>query len=88
MQSLANILIYLAGILWTLETIPQIYKLIKTKKAEGISLIFFITCLIAYVLFIIGNTILGHWSVVLAHVFPFINLSIILYLVLKYRGRK
>lgn len=88
MKNLANILIYIAGILWTIETIPQIIKIIKTKKVEGISLCFFVMCICAYILFIIGNLILHHWSVVLAHLFPFINLSIILFLVLKYRGNK
>lgn len=88
MQKLANTLIYVAGILWTIETIPQIYTLIKTKKTDGISLTFFIMCICAYIIFITGNIILKHWSVVVAHLFPFINLSIILYLVFKYRGKK
>ena len=52
MKNLANILIYIAGILWTIETIPQIIKIIKTKQTEGISLCFFVMCICAYVLFI------------------------------------
>ncbi len=84
---LANGLIYLAGILWTIETIPQIIKLVRTKKTEGISLLFFVMCIIAYMCFLTGNIILRNFSVVIAHVFPFINLSIILFLVIKYRRK-
>ena len=88
MQNLANILIYTAGILWTIETLPQIYKLWKTKKAEDISLAFFAICITAYIIFITGNIILKNWSVVIAHLFPFINLLIINTLIIKYRGKK
>jgi MtN3 and saliva related transmembrane protein len=88
MKTLANTLIYIAGILWTLETLPQIYKLYKTKKSEDISLAFFIICIIAYINFIIGNIILKNWSVVIAHLCPFVNLIIINILILKYRAKK
>ena len=87
-MSIADILIIIAGLLWTIESIPQIIKLISTKKTEGISLLFFIICLIAYILFLIGNIILKNWSVVIAHCLPFINLSIISYLIIKYRRIK
>jgi MtN3 and saliva related transmembrane protein len=87
MQMLANALIYLAGILWTIETLPQIYKLWKTKKAEDISLAFFMICITAYIIFISGNIMLKNWSVVIAHIFPFINLIIINVLIIKYRNK-
>lgn len=88
LNTIANVMIYLAGILWTIETIPQIYKLIKTKKAEDISLAFFVICITAYIIFITGNVMLKNWSVVIAHLFPFINLLIINALILKYRRKK
>lgn len=85
---MANILIYIAGLLWTIETIPQIIKLIKCKKTEGISFCFFVMCIIAYICFITGNLMLKNISVVIAHLFPFINLSIICFLIVKYRKRE
>jgi len=88
MHKFANLLIILAGVLWTLETLPQIWHLLRTKRTEGISLLFFIICCIAYVVFITGNILLKQWSVVIAHVFPFINLLIINFLVIKYRRLK
>lgn len=88
MSNFANILIYIAGLLWTIETLPQIYKLWKTKQSEDISLTFFIICVSGYTLFIIGNIMLKQWSVVVAHLLPFVNLCIINILILKYRGNK
>ena len=88
MKNLANIIIYIAGLLWTIETLPQIYKLWKTKKAEDISLTFFIICVLGYTLFTIGNVMLKQWSVVIANIFPLINLCIINILIIKYRGKK
>ncbi len=87
MHNLANFLIIFAGFLWTLETIPQIVHLIRTKRTEGISLLFFMICCTAYVVFLTGNIMLKNWSVVIAHVFPFINLLIINFLVIKYRRK-
>ena len=71
MHNLANIFILIAGGLWFIETLPQIWHLIKTKKTEGISLLFFLICAVAYISFITGNLILKNWSVVIAHLFPF-----------------
>jgi MtN3 and saliva related transmembrane protein len=87
MKTLANIFIYLAGILWTIETIPQIYKLWKTKKSKDISIAFFLICIIAYIIFIIGNIMLRNWSVVVSQIFPFVNLIIINMLIFKYRKK-
>lgn len=85
---LADILIIAAGIIWTIETIPQIIQLHKTKQTAGISLPFFIMCLVAYTSFIIGNVLLGNWSVVIAHSLPFVNVSIIIFLVIRYRKQR
>ncbi len=83
---IADILIYIAGIVWTIETIPQIVKLVKTKQTAGISSMFFVLCSIAYVFFLIGNIMLKQWSVVFSHAIPFINILIIITLVTKYKN--
>jgi len=87
-MQIADLLILIAGLLWTVESIPQIIKLIRTKNTEGISLLFFLICLTAYILFLIGNTMLKNWSVVIAHCLPFVNLTIITSLIIKYRKQK
>lgn len=85
MKLLADFLIYVAGILWAVECIPQIAKLIRTKNTGGISLLFFCICLLAYILFLTGNLLLKQWSVVVANFLPFIMISIIIYLIVRYR---
>lgn len=83
-MNIADILIYIAGILWMIEAIPQIYKLIKTKETSGISMFFFGLCASAYTLFLIGNIMLKQWSVVIAHIVPFLNVLTIIILVKIY----
>lgn len=83
---LADIFIYVAGILWAVECIPQIVKLVKTKNTDGISLLFFCICSLAYILFLIGNLLLRQWSVAVANLLPFTMISIIVYLVIRYRS--
>lgn len=82
---LADIFIYVAGILWAVECIPQILKLTRTKNTTGISLLFFCICSLAYVLFLIGNLLLKQWSVAIANLLPFIMISTIIYLIIRYR---
>lgn len=88
MKLLADTLIYCAGILWAVETIPQILKLVRTKNTTGISLLFFCICLFAYTLFLIGNLLLGQWSVIIANSLPFVMIGVIVYLVIRYRRKK
>lgn len=85
---IADSLIIFAGVLWTIETFPQILQLLRTKKTEGISLSFFLLCNVAYIFFLTGNIMLKHWSVVIANILPFVNISIIIGLVIKYRRKK
>jgi MtN3 and saliva related transmembrane protein len=86
MTQLANILIYVAGLLWAIEGIPQVIKLLKTKETKGVSIIYFVLCVIAYTLFLIGNIILHNKSIIIASLCPYIIVSTILFLVVKYKG--
>lgn len=43
-MTIGKILIYIAGLLWGIELIPQIVKTYKTKRVEDISLPFFVMC--------------------------------------------
>lgn len=87
-QTIAKTLIYTAGLLWAIEGVPQIIKLIKTKETKGISIFLFVICLIAYTMFIIGNIILKNYSVVVSQLLPFSMVSIILCLIIKYSERR
>ena len=84
-EFIANGLIYLAGVLWGIELIPQVIKTLKTKNVEGISLAFYMICLIAYIVYGMGNIMLGNWNIVIAHIPSLVLFSTMLILVLKYR---
>lgn len=85
---IADILILTAGFLWTIESVPQILKILRTKKTEGLSLLFFGTCFTAYILFLTGTIIQRNWSIMFANLFPFINMLIINFLIIKYRRKR
>lgn len=85
---IANVLIYVAGILWGVELIPQLIKTYKTKDVRGVSLEFFSMCLIAYSLYAIGNYLLENWSIMIAHI-PSLVLNLwMVILIIIYKGKK
>jgi len=87
-MNLSQILFIIAGILWAVELIPQLYKTIRSKDVTGISIFFIFLCFTAYIIFLIGCFLIKNWALLFSHVIPFVNVSILLYLVLKYRKIK
>ncbi len=87
-ELIANSLIYLAGLLWGIDLVPQVIKTVKTKCVKDISLAFYIICLSAYVIYGIGNVILENWNIVIAHIPSFVCLVTMIILILKYRRKK
>jgi len=87
-MNIGNILICIAGVLWGIELIPQLIKTYNTKKVEDISKLFFSICLLAYVLYGIGNFTLKNWIILIAHIPSFICLSIMLCFLFKYKNKK
>jgi uncharacterized protein with PQ loop repeat len=85
MNILSDTLLYIAGILWGIELVPQILKTYKTKCVRDISLIFFSICVLAYILSIIGNRIVKNWVIVYASIPSLIGNIIMVILILKYR---
>lgn len=84
-ERIGNILFVIAGCLWAIELIPQLIRTIQTKSVKDISLFFLTLCFIAYIIFILGCFFIKNWFLFFAHLVPFANVSILLYLVLKYR---
>jgi len=84
-KQIGNILFIVAGILWTIEFIPQLIKILRTKSVQDISLLFLILCLIAYIIFIVGCLLIKNWFLFFSHFIPFVNVLIVFILVLKYR---
>ena len=87
-ELIGNGLIYLAGILWFVEMIPQITKTVKTKDVSSISLAYFIICFLAYLIYCIGNVLLANTAIVLAHIPSMFLTLIMLILIFKYREKK
>ena len=87
LEALSNILIITAGILWGIELIPQVLKTIKTKNVEGISPLFFITCMTAYTCYMFGNILAANWVIVWAHIPSLVLTTIMITLLFKYRKR-
>jgi uncharacterized protein with PQ loop repeat len=83
-----DILIYLAGILWGVELIPQIQKTMQTKDVRGISLAFYVICYGAYIISSVGNAINKNWPMIISYIPSFILLAVMIFLILKYRGVK
>jgi len=87
-MKLPDILFIIAGTLWAIELLPQLYKTFKTKKVKDISIFYPLICLIAFIFFIIGCFLAEQWTILLAHIFPFINLLIFISFILLYRRKK
>lgn len=86
-EIIANGLIYLAGILWGIELIPQITKTIKTKNVTGLSKSFFFICISAYIIYMIGNGMLQNYNIIISHIPSLVLLSVQLILVCKYDNK-
>jgi len=83
-----NVFFIIAGCMWGIELIPQLIKTLKTKKVEDISLFFPFLCLSAYLCFFIGCIGQENWMLLFSHLLPFVNLTWLLILILKYRKKK
>lgn len=85
---IANFLIFTAGIIWSVELIPQIIKTVKCKTTKGVSNLYFYMSFTAYIIYIIGNTILKNWVIVYSHIPGVLATSIMLIFLFKYREKK
>lgn len=88
MEFWGNLLIYTAGIIWSIELCPQIIKTYKTKNVEGVSLLFFICCLLAYTCYTVGNILLANWNLVIAHIPSTLLTLWMVFLIIKYRRKE
>ena len=84
-MSLGDILIYLGGIIWGVEILPQIKKTLETKDVKGIFLSFYIMCYIAYLVSSVGLILNKNWPVVISYIPSFILLAWMIILIIKYR---
>lgn len=84
---ISNICFIIAGALWAIELIPQLIKTVKTKEVEDFSLVFPVMCMMAYLMFFVGCIADKSWVLLFAHIMPFICVSTLFGLILKYRKK-
>jgi len=76
---------FLATPLLLLSGIPQIIKLIKSKKSDDISLFTYVLTYFAITLILIKSILENQIEIALANSMSFITLSINIYLIIKFR---
>lgn len=68
--------------------LPQLYKLIKTKKAEDLSITSWILWMISSLANLIYSVLLGRFELIVASVSEFILISAVLFLTVYYTKSK
>lgn len=87
LQDFANILIFTAGIGWSVELIPQILKTRKLKTVHGISPYYFCISWFSYVIYILGNIITKNWVIVISHIPGVLATTIMIIFFFKYKDK-
>lgn len=82
---ISDILLYIAGIIWGLELVPQIYQTSLTKTVRDLNINFYYLCIFAYILSIVGNWIANNFVIVLASIPSVITNLWMIILIWKYR---
>lgn len=87
-QTIGNICVTIASILWTIELIPQIIKTLKYKSVGDISIYWLLTCLTAYIIYLTGMVFHENYWYFLTHLLPTGFTIFFIYLLLKYKNNK
>lgn len=85
-QTLGNICVAIASVLWTVELVPQLIKTIKRKTVGDISIWWLLICFTAYVIYLTGMILHGNWWYLLTHLLPASFTVFFISLLLKYRN--
>lgn len=85
---LAKGLIFLSGLLWAVEMVPQLIKTYRRKTVNDISVSFPLIALISMGCYFIGCYLTQAWILIISISMPFVCNVIFLIQVLIYRRRK
>ena len=85
---ITDILGYLAGFLATIVMVPQLYKILKTKKSDDISLEFLYIGQISSIIWIAYGILLHSYPIILCDSIIIIIQTITIYYIKKYRKKK
>lgn len=87
-QTIGNICVAIASILWTVELIPQIVKTLRTKSVGDISIWWLLICFTAYTIYLTGMVLHSNWWYFITHLLPFIFTTFFIGLLWKYKNNK
>jgi MtN3 and saliva related transmembrane protein len=88
MMELAQILGWIATVLFTFMLIPQIYKTISTKDVKGISLLLFIIYLIANIIALIYAYLIAERPLIIKYLLGIITAEIYLIVFVYFYKKK
>lgn len=83
-ELILQIIVYSAGAVVMLSTIPQIYKIVKTKQAKGISVTSYILLSISQALWLIYGILKADNKLIITNSILLLLIIIILLLVIYY----
>ena len=75
----------IAAILTTASFVPQVYKILKTKSTEGVSLSMFLIFFTGVLLWFVYGVLLGSFAMIIANTITGILALMIVYFKFKYK---
>jgi MtN3 and saliva related transmembrane protein len=76
---------FIAAILTTASFVPQVYKIWKTKSAQGVSLSMFLLFFTGVSMWFVYGVLLGSFAMIIANTITGILASMIVYFKFKYK---
>ena len=76
---------FIAGIITTAAYLPQVYKIWKTKKTDGVSLFMYLVMFIGISLWLFYSLIIDRPSLILANTVTLLIVSTIIYFKIKFK---
>lgn len=87
MKELIKFLYFLAGTLWAIELLPQLWRTWKLKSVGDISILFPLICFTSFCIFFTANILAKNWILIISHLAPFLCNFTWLIMVLIYRKK-
>jgi MtN3 and saliva related transmembrane protein len=75
----------IAGILTTSGFVPQIYKILKTKSVDGVSLSMFLVLLVGTICWLIYGLLIESFAIILTNIFSSLLIAALVILRIIYK---
>lgn len=88
MKEANSIMFIVAGILWSIELIPQIRKTMRLKHVKDISGVYLSLYFVGYGAFLLGCANTLNWMLFCCNLTPFLFSAVLLFLMYRYRNNQ